>query len=114
MIKGGEQLNRWAKVSAKGRHSSLRQSAFFLEKKLGPALPQLALVLGSGFQRVLDGFRIEAELDVAEIAGFPVLRVQGHSGRLLVANIEGLRILVLLGRAHYYEGHRMEAVMFPV
>jgi purine-nucleoside phosphorylase len=114
MIKGGEQLNRLSRKGTRGALSPWREAALYLQDKLGAELPGLALILGSGFQRVLDSFRIEGDLDVTSIVGFPEPRVKGHSGRLVVANIEGVRVLVLSGRAHYYEGHSMETVMFPV
>ena len=97
MIKGGEQLNRLSVKGANKDSSPFRESELYLREKLGPELPLRALILGSGFQRVLESFQVEAELNVAEIVGFPRLQVQGHSGRLLVARIEGLRVLVLSG-----------------
>jgi purine-nucleoside phosphorylase len=74
----------------------------------------MAWVLGSGFQPLLDRFRIESELDAASIPGFPRPRVQGHSGRLLVTKVENLKVLIVSGRPHFYEGHSMEVVMFPI
>ena len=114
MIKGGEHLNRLSKRRASERRSGYVESSERLRKALGGKLPQLALVLGSGFRDVLTSFHIESEVAFADIPGFPTPRVKGHSGRVMVAELGGLEMLILSGRAHYYEGHSMETVMFPV
>lgn len=85
-----------------------------IHRNLGTSLPELALVLGSGFQDVLGGFEVERSVSFHELPGFPRPTVRGHSGTLARASIEGLECLVCCGRAHYYEGHPMEAVTFPV
>jgi purine-nucleoside phosphorylase len=77
------------------------------------ARPALAVVLGSGFDPVALGFEIERGVDTAHLPGFPAAAVPGHAGRLLLARLAGVRFLVCHGRAHYYEGHAMDAVMFP-
>ena len=114
MIKGGEQLNRLIKGRASERRSGYVESSERLYKALGGKLPKLALTLGSGFRDVLSSFHIESEVAFADIPGFPTPRVKGHSGRILVAQLAGLEILVLCGRAHFYEGQSMEAVTFPI
>ena len=114
MIKGGEQLVRLTEKKQRMAPSALEQSADQLRKVLGSNLPHTALVLGSGFQNVTESFRVESAVDLSLLPSYPELKVKGHSAQMLVAEINGLRVLVLSGRAHYYEGHSMEAVMFPV
>ena len=76
--------------------------------------PELALVLGSGFHRVPERIGIEAQISYATLPGFPRPSVEGHSGTLLIGRLGHVPLMVLSGRAHYYEGHAMEAVTFPV
>src|SRR5262245_5906189 len=85
-----------------------------LLRKRTPLSPTLGLVLGSGYQNVLDHFTVALEIPFGKIAGFPSLSVRGHDGKLLVGCLSKVPLLVLSGRAHYYEGHEMEAVTFPV
>jgi purine-nucleoside phosphorylase len=40
--------------------------------------------------------------------------VVGHVGRLVAGTLEGTRVLVMQGRLHYYEGHSLQQVTFPV
>jgi len=113
MIKGGEQLNRLSERGNEPR-PAWKKAAEQLRERIGRELPKTALILGSGFQKMLEGFEIEAEVELKSIAGYPAIRVKGHSARLLVVRVESLRLTVLSGRAHFYEGHPMDAVMFPV
>jgi len=76
--------------------------------------PTLAIVLGSGFQRATARLRIEAEIPYSKLPGFPKPGVGGHAGKALIGRFGNAPVLVLSGRAHFYEGHSMEAVTFPV
>jgi purine-nucleoside phosphorylase len=83
-------------------------------KKLSPLRPTLAIVLGSGFHHVLSELRVEAEIPYAKLPGFPRTAVSGHAGQLLIGQLGGTPVMVLSGRAHYYEGHPMTLVTFAV
>ncbi|HEY9174418.1 MAG TPA: purine-nucleoside phosphorylase [Verrucomicrobiae bacterium] len=75
---------------------------------------RLAIVLGSGFGSVVDELDVVAKLPYSELPGFPPVSVSGHSGQLYSGHLGGTPVLVLAGRAHYYEGHTMERVTFAV
>ena len=83
-------------------------------KNLSPLRPKLAIVLGSGFHHVLAGLRVDEKIPFAKIPGFPRLTVSGHAGELFFGHLGGTPVLVLSGRAHFYEGHSMERVTFAV
>src|SRR5690242_20197507 len=83
-------------------------------KQLSSLRPTLALVLGSGFHHVLAELRVEKKISYAKIPGFPVPSVSGHAGELYFGRLGGTPVLVLSGRAHFYEGHSMERVTFAV
>jgi purine-nucleoside phosphorylase len=83
-------------------------------KNLSLLRPTLAIVLGSGFHHVLTGLRVEKKVPYAKIPGFPVPSVSGHAGELYFGRLGGTPVLVLSGRAHFYEGHSMERVTFAV
>lgn len=79
-----------------------------------PLRPTLGLVLGSGFNHVLHELVITARLPYRKIPGFPKPGVAGHTGELILGHLGGTPVLVLSGRAHYYEGHAMAQVTFAV
>jgi inosine/guanosine/xanthosine phosphorylase family protein len=76
--------------------------------------PTLAILLGSGFHSAADTVEVDAELPYRSLPGFPATGVDGHRGQLLFCNMGGIPVLLLSGRAHYYEGRSMEEVTFPV
>jgi len=83
-------------------------------KKLSHLRPMLALVLGSGFHHALQALKVDAEIPYAKLPGFPKPGVAGHDGKLFIGRLGGTPVIVLSGRAHYYEGHSMECVTFAV
>ena len=72
------------------------------------------MVLGSGFHHVLTALRVDRKISYAQIPGFPRPTVSGHAGELYFGTLGGVPLLVLSGRAHYYEGHSMESVVLPI
>ncbi len=83
-------------------------------RKASRLRPALALVLGTGFRHVLDQFDADARLAYDKIPGFVPAGVSGHAGELLLGHLGGTPVLVLSGRVHFYEGHPMSRVTFPV
>jgi purine-nucleoside phosphorylase len=83
-------------------------------KKLSRLRPTLAIILGSGFHHVMSELKLEAEISYGRLPGFPPVGVSGHAGQLLIGNLGGTPVMVLSGRAHFYEGHSMERVTFAV
>lgn len=76
--------------------------------------PTLGLVLGSGFDKVLSRATTVMEVPYTSLPGFPRPGVAGHAGKLVLAYVARVPVAILSGRAHYYEGHSMEAVTFPM
>ena len=76
--------------------------------------PTLAFVLGSGFHHVLSQLKVDVKVSYSKIPGFPPVGVSGHSGELFIGRLGGTPVMVLSGRAHFYEGHEMPLVTFAV
>ena len=83
-------------------------------KRLSRLRPTLAMVLGSGFHHVLSELEVVAEVAYGKLPGFPPTGVSGHAGQLFLGHLGGTPVMVLSGRAHYYEGHPMTLVTFAV
>jgi purine-nucleoside phosphorylase len=83
-------------------------------KKVSRFEPVLALILGSGFHHVLSEMEIAEQVPYSKLPGFPPVGVSGHAGVLLFGHLGGTPVMVLSGRAHYYEGHAMAQVTFAV
>jgi len=71
-------------------------------------------VLGSGFHSAAGAIELDAELPYHSVPGFPATGIGGHEGRMRIGRMAGTPVLVLSGRAHYYEGWSMDEVTFPI
>lgn len=76
--------------------------------------PTVGLVLGSGLNALADHVEQPAVIAFKEIPGFPVSTVEGHSGALVLGKLSGKAVIVMRGRAHYYEGYSMQRVTMPI
>lgn len=89
-------------------------TAEIIASKLGAA-PKIALGLGSGLgslrHRLGSGAR---RMLTSELPGFPPVKAPGHSGELILGEVAGAEVLLLAGRAHYYEGNSMASITFPI
>lgn len=77
-------------------------------------VPDIALILGSGLGDYADTIKQEAVLEYKNIEGFPVSTVAGHKGRFVFGYVGDVKVVVMQGRVHYYEGYSMEDVVLPV
>jgi len=76
------------------------------------ALPETAIVLGSGLGDFSDTLLDAIATPYADLPHWPPSTVVGHAGRLVVGTVAGKRIAALAGRVHYYEGHDLATVVF--
>lgn len=94
-------------------YEKAQETAEFIKSKYDRQI-KVALVLGSG----LGGFADEIENPVAipyeEIPNFSRSTVEGHKGRLILGEVEGVSVAVQQGRFHYYEGYDIAQVVFPI
>jgi purine-nucleoside phosphorylase len=74
--------------------------------------PDVAITLGSGLSKafgVPEGGRI---IPAEEIPHYPRPTVAGHAGEFWAGRIAGKSVLVQRGRAHFYEGHSLDEIVF--
>jgi purine-nucleoside phosphorylase len=76
--------------------------------------PKLALVLGSGLGAFADELEDRTVLPYVSIPHFPLSGAEGHAGNLVIGKVGKIPVAVMQGRVHYYEGHSMLRVTFPM
>ncbi len=76
--------------------------------------PRVALILGSGLGGVAEEVDAAAVLATAELPHWPRPTVEGHAGRLIFGSLQGQKVVILQGRAHFYEGYTMAQVTLPI
>ncbi len=85
----------------------------YLREKTNNFEPELGIVLGSGLGDFADDFDSVA-IPYSEIPGFQKSEVQGHKGRLIFAEINGKKVVIMQGRYHFYEGYSMQVATYPI
>jgi purine-nucleoside phosphorylase len=76
--------------------------------------PKLGLILGTGLHKLVNGIDVEVAIDYSDIPGFPRSTALSHRGRYLCGRLDGMPLMVMDGRCHFYEGYSAEALMLPV
>ena len=91
----------------------LDQTVDFIKSKIGDFNPEIGIILGSGLGELADEY-CQIAIPYSEIPGFETSTVAGHKGRLVFAEISGKKIIMMQGRFHFYEGHPIKTVVYPV
>lgn len=76
--------------------------------------PKVGMILGSGLNALADAIENPIILPFDQLPHFPTSTVQGHQGRLVMGMLEGVPVIVMQGRAHYYEGYSMPRIGLPI
>ena len=87
-------------------------SCHYLKTNIKGELPKHVLVLGTGLSELFS--EIDQSWDYSEIPSFSISTAPEHSGKLLIAHIKGIKVIILQGRWHYYEGYNMKEITFPI
>ena len=95
-------------------------AADYVKSKLGDHKPVFGVVLGSGLGDLADSIEGATVIPYGEIPNFPTTTVSGHEGKMLIGELEGVLVIGLKGRKHYYEvadepfNNGILQVVFPV
>ena len=83
-------------------------------KKIYDFEPEVAIVLGTGMGDYVDSLDVKAVIPYEDIKGWPNSTAPNHAGNLVFAEYNGVKVAVMQGRVHYYEGYSMPEVVIPV
>jgi len=96
------------------REIRVQETARYIREQITDEPVSIAMILGSGLGVMAQELEDPITLNYHDIPGFPVSTVIGHAGELVTGYLEGKRVMVMNGRFHYYEGHSMDTLAFPV
>ncbi|CDE89769.1 TPA: purine-nucleoside phosphorylase [Candidatus Gastranaerophilales bacterium HUM_20] len=85
----------------------------YLKEKTNNFNPETGIILGSGLGELADEYCNYA-VPYSDIPNFIKSTVKGHKGRLVFAEINNKKTVLMQGRNHFYEGHSMQEITFPV
>ncbi len=91
----------------------IKESVNFISKK-SKTKPDIAIILGTGLNDLVENIEIEAEILYKNIPYFSIPTVTTHEGKLLFGNLSGKSVVAMQGRCHYYEGYSLDDITFPV
>ena len=94
-------------------YDRIAEAAGFVKTK-DPRVPRVGVVLGSGLGIFADSVEEPIVVPYADIPHFKKAGVAGHAGRLVLGRIGPASVAVMQGRLHYYEGHDVGDVVFPL
>ncbi|MBL8809174.1 MAG: purine-nucleoside phosphorylase [Planctomycetaceae bacterium] len=76
--------------------------------------PAVGLILGTGLGGLARQIKVDAEIPYGSIPHFPRSTAPSHAGKLLCGTLEGVPVMAMEGRFHYYEGYSLRQVTFPI
>ena len=75
---------------------------------------KIGVVLGSGLGAFADALEHRKETHYDHISGWPRSTAVGHAGKLVEGRIGSTDLLVMAGRAHFYEGYTLQQTTFGI
>ena len=75
--------------------------------------PFFGIILGSGLGGLADVIDVVDRISYSDIPGFPKSTVAGHKGEYIFGHLDGVPVILMNGRVHYYEGYTMQQVVTP-
>lgn len=69
--------------------------------------PRVAFILGSGLGALANQIENAVAISYEKLPGFPVSTVHGHAGELVLGHLQGVPVVCMKGRGHFYEGRGM-------
>lgn len=78
------------------------------------AKPRVGMILGSGLGALADEAERTVEIETGSITEWPLSTIEGHAGRVHIGELEGQSVIILQGRAHFYEGYSISRIGLPV
>lgn len=90
------------------------ESVDYLNNRSADFKPRFGIILGTGLGKLAEDIKIHTEIAYNEIPYFPISTVEGHAGKLIMGYLEGVPVVAMSGRFHYYEGYNSRQITFPL
>ena len=75
---------------------------------------KIGLVLGTGLGALAEVIDVQSSVPYSQIPNFPVSTVESHAGELIFGLLDGVPVIAMSGRFHYYEGYSAKELSFPI
>ena len=91
---------------------AVQEAVAFIQSKT-QVKPVVGVILGSGLGNIALQAKEAVTISYSEIPHFHGTAVDGHAGKMIIGQFNGVPTVFLQGRFHFYEGHTMPEVAFP-
>lgn len=91
----------------------IKDTLDYIETYTDEFKPEIGIVLGSGLGDLADEYS-EIAIPYHKIPHFAKSTIEGHKGNLVFATIGNRKVVMMQGRIHYYEGHSMQEITYPI
>lgn len=94
-------------------HDQIQECIAFIRKRSN-FQPKVGIILGTGLSSLGEDIVVEKEFNYGLLPFFPLTTVESHAGKLILGHLNGVAVVAMAGRFHYYEGYSMQQLTFPV
>lgn len=94
--------------------TNYKQTVDFIKWEIKDFKPLIGIILGSGLGNVVDDIDVKYSLSYSDIHGFIPPTIDGHKGNLIFGYLSDIPIVAMQGRNHFYEGHTMKEITYPI
>lgn len=92
---------------------SIEDAVRFIRSRVS-SQPKVGIILGTGLSGFAEELTEKQEIPYRRIPNFVESTVAGHPGKLVFGVLEGVPVVMMAGRFHFYEGYTLQEVTFPV
>ena len=93
---------------------SIQNTTAYIKSRIGDFVPEVGIILGTGLGDLVNEIAVEKQLMYSNIPDFPISTLEFHSGKLIFGVLNGVKVVAMQGRLHFYEGYTMQQITFPV
>jgi len=97
----------------RGLSERISEAANFIRER-DKIIPRVGMILGTGLGGLAEQIETAVVIPYEEIPHFPHSTVESHAGQFICGSLNGVPLVVMEGRFHFYEGYSMQEVTFPV
>jgi purine-nucleoside phosphorylase len=94
--------------------AKIKKAVKWINTKTKNRKPLTAIITGSGLSESLPELTNKLAIPYKNIPGFPTTTVKGHKGELVFGLYKGKEVVIMRGRFHFYEGHKMNFIAMPI
>ena len=91
----------------------VQEAAEYVRARIGET-PRIGLILGSGLGGIAEVIEDKHVIPYGEIPHFVCSTAPSHKGQFVAGRFGGKPVICMQGRLHFYEGHALSDIIFPV